>query len=123
MMGDSSRDEILDFLPQWDENGLIPVITQDIQDKEIKMLAWMNKEALSLTLETGYVHYWARSRQQIWKKGESSGHTQKAVEIRIDCDQDCLLIMIEQQGAACHTNRPTCFYRKLLDENKLTLIY
>lgn len=112
-MAKSFRDEITEFLPQFDENGLIPAITQDIHDQEIKMMAWMNEEALKLTVETGYVHYWGRTVQRIWKKGETSGHVQKVVEIRVDCDQDCLLILIEQTGGACHTGRKSCFYRSL----------
>ncbi len=112
-MGASFRDETLDFVPQWNEAGLIPAITQDIHDHEIKMMAWMNEEALKLTLETGYVHYWGRNVKRIWKKGETSGNLQKLVEIRVDCDQDCLLLKIEQTGPACHTNRQSCFYRVL----------
>lgn len=107
----SSRDESTMFLPQWDAQGLIPAITQDIHDGQVKMMAWMNKAALQETLETGYVHYWSRSRQKIWKKGEESGHLQKLIEMRVDCDQDCLLLLIEQTGAACHTQRSSCFYR------------
>lgn len=118
----SVRDESPDFMPQWNEQGLLPAIVQDVRDGQIKMMAWMNEEALKLTLESGYVHYWARSRQKIWKKGEESGNLQKLVEIRIDCDQDCLLVLIEQTGPACHTERPSCFYRKVLPENKLKFL-
>ena len=115
-------------LPAWlaaikfNADGLIPAIAQDHKSGRVLMMAWMNAEALKLTLETGYVHYWARSRQKIWKKGEESGNLQKLVEIRVDCDQDCLLVLIEQNGPACHTNRPSCFYRKLLPENKLNFL-
>jgi phosphoribosyl-AMP cyclohydrolase len=118
----SVLDEIEDFRPQFDEKGLIPVITQDARDHQVKMMAWMNAEALRLTLESGYVHYWARSRQTIWRKGEESGHHQKVVDIRIDCDQDCLLILIEQEGAACHTKRPSCFYRSVTKEQSLIFL-
>ncbi len=109
----SEQDETENFMPKWDAQGLIPVIAQDVNDHQVKMMAWMNEDALQLSLETGYAHYWSRSRQKIWKKGESSGHVQKILEIRVDCDQDCLLISIEQEGAACHTGRSSCFYRTL----------
>jgi len=118
----SERDETLDFLPQWNKDGLLPAIAQDHNDHEIKMMAWMNEEALRLTLETGYVHYWARSRQKIWKKGEESGNLQKLIEIRVDCDQDCLLLLIEQTGPACHTGRTNCFYRRLKTLEKTEFI-
>ena len=116
-MGKSYRDEITDFDPIWNDQGLIPAIAQDVNDNQVKMMAWMNEEALKLTLETGYVHYYGRSVQRIWKKGETSGNLQKLVEIRVDCDQDCLLLLIEQTGPACHTDRDSCFYR-ILDESK-----
>jgi phosphoribosyl-AMP cyclohydrolase len=116
-------DETKDFLPQWNDQGLIPAIAQDVHDQEIKMMAWMNEEALKLTLKTGYVHYWSRSRQTIWKKGEGSGHLQKLVEMRVDCDQDCLLLLIEQTGAACHTERPSCFYRTVQSNQSLKFLY
>jgi phosphoribosyl-AMP cyclohydrolase len=119
----SPLDDITDFQPQWSADGLIPVIAQDINDSEVKMMAWMNEEALKQTLKTGYVHYWARSRSKIWKKGEESGHLQKLIEIRVDCDQDCLLVMIEQEGPACHTNRANCFYRKVEYDKKLKFIF
>ncbi|MCB9963524.1 MAG: phosphoribosyl-AMP cyclohydrolase [Rhodospirillales bacterium] len=119
----SFRDEASDFLPQWNEQGLIPAIAQDIHDKEIKMMAWMNEESLKLTLETGFVHYWARTRKKIWKKGEESGHVQKLVELRVDCDQDCLLLLIEQTGPACHTDRPTCFYRRVTADGGVSFLY
>jgi phosphoribosyl-AMP cyclohydrolase len=118
----SPRDETLDFTPQWNEQGLIPAIAQDVRDGEVKMMAWMNEEALKQTLETGYVHYWARSRRKIWKKGETSGHTQKLIELRVDCDQDCLLLLIEQTGAACHTGRGSCFYRALKTLEKMNFL-
>ena len=118
----SPRDETLSFMPQWNADGLIPAIAQDIHDKEIKMMAWMNEEALRKTLETGIIHYWSRSRNALWQKGEESGNIQKLAEIRIDCDQDCLLLLIEQTGPACHTNRPSCFYRKLETLEKLNFL-
>ena len=94
----------------WDKSELVPVIAQDSVSKEVLMLAYMNQEALELTLSTGYAHYFSRSKQRIWKKGESSGHTQKIVEIKSDCDNDTILIVVEQKGAACHTGRDTCFF-------------
>jgi phosphoribosyl-AMP cyclohydrolase len=100
---------ILDFEKT---NGMIPVIAQDHKTNEVLMMAFMNKEAWELTLKTGDVHYYSRSRNKLWKKGESSGNIQKVKEIRVDCDNDCLLIKIEQiGGAACHTGYRSCFYR------------
>ena len=108
-------DEGLDFQPNFAKlNGLMPVVVQDAQSQEVLMLAYANQEALSLTQKTGLAHYYSRSRDQLWQKGESSGHTQKICEIRIDCDQDTLLYLVEQQGPACHTGRQNCFYRKLV---------
>ncbi len=98
---------------RYDANGLIPAIAQDHATGEVLMLAWMNAEAVFRTLETGRVTYWSRSRQSFWIKGETSGHTQRLVEMRLDCDRDCLLLLIEQTGPACHTNRRTCFYTAL----------
>lgn len=101
------------FDPQslrFDAQGLIPAIAQDARSGEVLMLAWMNAEAVRRTLETGRVTYWSRSRAAFWVKGETSGHTQKLVEMRLDCDRDCLLLLIEQVGPACHTNRRSCFF-------------
>ena len=95
------------------DNGLIQAIAQDRNSKEVLMSAYMNKEALDLTIETGIAHYWSRSRQKLWKKGESSGHMQKVFEIRIDCDKDSILLMIEQVGGACHKGFRSCFYRTI----------
>lgn len=100
----------------WDEQGLIPVIAQDAASGEVLMFAWMNREALQLTVERGEAVYWSRSRRKLWHKGEESGHTQKLVELRLDCDRDVLLLRIEQTGGiACHTGRRSCFYRRLND--------
>ena len=93
----------------FNRDGLIPAIAQDANSKEVLMMAWMNAEAVKLTLQTGRVTYWSRSRQAMWVKGETSGHIQKLVEFRIDCDRDCLLLLIDQTGPACHTNRRSCF--------------
>ena len=98
------------------EEGLIPAIAQDAQTGKVLMFAWMNKESLELTVQEGYAVYWSRSRQKLWRKGEESGHRQKVLGIFMDCDEDVLLIKIEQQGGiACHTGRESCFYRQLVD--------
>jgi len=94
-------------------DGLVPAIVQDAEIGEILMLAYMNREALEKTLETGKSHFWSRSRQTLWRKGETSGHEQTVREIRVDCDGDALLLMVDQKGVACHTGKPTCFYRLL----------
>ena len=98
--------------------GLIPVIAQDFESGEVLMMAYVNKESWKLTLETGIVHYWSRSRQKLWKKGESSGNIQEVKEIRVDCDDDCVLVKVNQIGeAACHTGYRSCFYRVVKDGN------
>jgi phosphoribosyl-ATP pyrophosphohydrolase/phosphoribosyl-AMP cyclohydrolase len=93
--------------------GLVPVVVQDADTNEVLMLAYMNKEALELTQKTGYAHYFSRSRNKIWKKGESSGHTQEVKEILVDCDNDTILLKVKQNGVACHTGRKSCFFTKL----------
>jgi len=95
------------------ENGLIPVIVQDAQSREVLMMAYANDEAVRLTGETGFAHYFSRSRKKLWKKGEESGHFQKVLRILADCDEDCLIYEVEQTGAACHTGYRTCFFRTL----------
>ena len=101
----------------WDKDGLVPVIAQEHKTGKVLMFAWMNREALSLTNETKEAVYWSRSRKKLWRKGESSGHTQRVYEIRLDCDEDVVLIDVEQIGGiACHTGRHNCFYKKLEDE-------
>lgn len=97
----------------YDAAGLVPVIAQDHATGEVLMLAWMTAEALARTLATGEMTYWSRSRSSFWVKGETSGHRQRLVEMRIDCDRDCLLALVEQTGPACHTNRRSCFYTAL----------
>lgn len=94
----------------YDANGLIPCIAQDHVSGEVLMMAWMSADSLARTLQTGAMTYWSRSRAAFWVKGESSGHVQRLVELRIDCDRDCLLALVTQQGPACHTNRRNCFY-------------
>ena len=108
------------FIPKYDENGLIPCITMNAKTGDIAMFAWMNEEALNKTIETGEVYYYSRSRKELWHKGATSGTTQTVKDIRIDCDQDCILINAEIQGEGygCHTKRPSCFYRFIeKDEN------
>ncbi len=102
------------------DKGLIPAIAQDHVSGEVLMMAWMNKEAVERTLASGKVTYWSRSRSSFWVKGETSGHTQKLVEFRVDCDRDCLLLKVEQIGPACHTNRRSCFYT-LVDDGVETI--
>lgn len=98
----------------WDENGLVPAIAQDAASGLILMVAWMNREALALTAEKGEAVYWSRSRNRLWHKGEESGHMQKVSEVRLDCDEDVIVLKVEQQGGiACHTGRQSCFYRVL----------
>lgn len=95
---------------KYDAAGLVPAIAQDAASGEVLMMAWMNTESVARTLQTGRVTYWSRSRQGFWVKGESSGHVQELVEMRVDCDRDCLLVLVRQAGPACHTNRRSCFY-------------
>jgi len=105
----------------WDKmNNLIPVITQDNTTNEVLMLAYMNKEALELTLKTSYAYYFSRSRQQLWKKGETSGHTQEVVDIFLDCDNDTILLKVNQKGVACHTGRKSCFFTNLKNGNHIS---
>ncbi len=101
---------------QWTEDGLLPVIAQSADTGRVVMFAWMNREALAMTVDTGYAVYWSRSRQRLWRKGEESGHRQKVLDIQLDCDKDVLLLQIEQEGGiACHTGRESCFYHHLRD--------
>lgn len=105
-------EHVLDALP-WNSAGLIAAIAQQHRSGEVLMLAWMNRQALKETLATGQVCYWSRSRQQLWRKGESSGNGQQLIEARLDCDGDAVLLIVDQQGPACHTGRPTCFYNAI----------
>lgn len=101
---------------RWNEDGLIPVITQDAETGKVLMFAWMNREALLQTVETGRAVYWSRSRNALWPKGEQSGHSQVVNDIRVDCDYDALLLRVEQiKGIACHTGRASCFFQQLQD--------
>lgn len=94
-------------------NGLLPAIAQDAKTHQVLMFAWMNREAYLETIASGFATYFSRSRNRLWRKGEESGHRQRIVEVRIDCDEDCILILVEQTGAACHEGYASCFFRKL----------
>ena len=101
---------------RWTEDGLVPVIAQQADSGKILMFAWMNPESLALTVAEGYAVYWSRSRQRLWRKGEESGHRQKVLDLFLDCDEDVILLKVEQEGGiACHTGRESCFYRRLID--------
>jgi phosphoribosyl-AMP cyclohydrolase len=100
---------------KWDERGLAPAIVQDAQSGAVLMLAYVNEEALRLTLETGEAHFWSRSRQALWHKGATSGHVQRVREVRVDCDADTILLKVDPAGPACHTGATSCFYRTLTD--------
>ena len=107
----------------WEKmNGLIPVVTQEAKTNEVLMLAYMNKEALQLSLDTNIAHYFSRSKQRLWKKGESSGHTQEIVEILLDCDDDTILLKVNQKGVACHTGRKSCFYTDLKTSKEVSKV-
>jgi phosphoribosyl-AMP cyclohydrolase len=113
------------FDPQslrYDQNGLIPAIAQDHATGQVLMMAWMNAEAVAQTLTSGRVTYWSRSRRAFWIKGETSGHVQRLVDFRVDCDRDCLLLTVEQTGPACHTNRRSCFYTAVRDGAEVELM-
>ncbi|MFZ1662671.1 MAG: phosphoribosyl-AMP cyclohydrolase [Paracoccaceae bacterium] len=107
---------------RYDAHGLIPAIAQDADNGDVLMMAWMNREAVEATLATGRVTYWSRSRKALWIKGETSGHVQELVDFRVDCDRDCLLVVIRQTGPACHTNRRSCFYTAIRDGSEVELM-
>ena len=107
-----SRDSFVSAV-SFDANGLVPVIAQDAKTGDVLMVAWMNAEALGQTLRSGDVTYWSRSRQKVWRKGETSGNHQRLIEAFVDCDGDVLLLKVDQMGPACHTGAPSCFFRKL----------
>ncbi|MEM7505694.1 MAG: phosphoribosyl-AMP cyclohydrolase [Pseudomonadota bacterium] len=106
---------------KFDDKGLIPAIAQCHATGEVLMMAWMNAESLAETIATGQVTYWSRSRAQLWRKGETSGHVQRLVDLRIDCDRDCLLMQVDQTGPACHTNRRSCFYTAIRGGEEIEL--
>jgi len=107
---------------KFDDHGLIPAIAQDHGSGEVLMMAWMNAAAVAETLASGRVTYWSRSRGALWRKGETSGHVQRLVEMRLDCDRDCLLVIVEQTGPACHTNRRSCFYTAIRDGGEVEIM-
>ncbi len=115
-MNSSWLDEV-----RWTDEGLVPVISQLVNSDRVVMFAWMNRESLQLTVEKGYAVYWSRSRQRLWRKGEESGHQQKIIDIQLDCDEDVILLKVEQEGGiACHTGRESCFFRSLVDGQWVT---
>jgi len=117
-----SLSEVIEKLA-FNEQGLVPVITQDATSKDVLMMAWMNQSALEQTLSTGRITYWSRSRKTFWIKGESSGHVQELVDMSLDCDGDVILCRVNQNGAACHTGRPNCFYLKVeAEKNQVRII-
>ena len=107
---------------EFNDKGLIPAVTQDDRTGQILMIAWMNAEAVARTLATGNVTYWSRSRQEFWVKGETSGNTQALVDFRVDCDRDCLLLLVRQKGPACHTGRKSCFYTAVRQGEEVELM-
>ena len=107
---------------RFDEKGLIPAIAQDVEDGTVLMMAWMNQEAVEQTLSSRKVSYWSRSRQSFWVKGESSGHIQELVDFRYDCDRDCVLVLVKQTGPACHTNRRSCFYSAVRNDEVVEIM-
>ena len=115
----SAQDETRELRPKFNADGLVAAIAQDAASGEVLMMAWMNADALDATLRTGRATYWSRSRQELWIKGETSGHVQEVVEVRVDCDQDAVLLKVHQTGGACHTGRASCFYRIVTPEGTL----
>lgn len=116
----SEQDEAKELRPKFNSDGLIPAVAQDSATGEVLMMAWMNEEALRQTVETGEATYFSRSRGKLWRKGETSGNTQSVHQILIDCDQDTLLLKVSQKGPACHTDRKSCFYRKVSPDGALS---
>jgi phosphoribosyl-AMP cyclohydrolase len=106
---------------RFDERGLVPAIAQQHDSGEVLMMAWMDRDAVSETLSSGRVCYWSRSRKALWRKGETSGHVQTLVDLRIDCDGDTLLVLVDQEGAACHTGRHNCFFRAIRNDTLATI--
>ena len=106
----------------FNDQGLIPAIAQDDASGDVLMMAWMNRESIKITFAEGQVCYWSRSRSELWRKGESSGHTQKLVTFRVDCDRDCILLRVDQTGPACHTNRPDCFFTLIDADGSETIL-
>ena len=115
----TAQDDSDRLRPRFNADGLVAAIAQDAETGEVLMLAWMNAEALAATIATRQATYWSRSRAALWVKGETSGHVQTVAEIRVDCDQDVVLLKVRQSGAACHTGRATCFYRTVIGKDDL----
>jgi len=120
-MNKTDQEEGLEFVPRFDANGLVPCVTTDATTKDVLMVAYMNEDALHKTIETGEMHYWSRSRSELWHKGATSGAVQTVVEMRTDCDQDCILVKVnvKNESETCHTGRKTCFYRSVESKYKL----
>lgn len=116
-MDDAAIEETVDFRPRFGADGLIPVAVTEAATRRLLMLAYMNAEALDRTLATGEAWYWSRSRAKLWRKGETSGHIQSVVELRVDCDQDAIELVVRQTGPACHTERERCFYRVITEKD------
>jgi phosphoribosyl-AMP cyclohydrolase len=114
-MDNKQRERGTELDPKWDAAGLVAAVVTDVADGTVLMLAHMNAEALATTMATGEAHFWSRSRGRLWKKGESSGHVMRVVEMRIDCDQDAIWLAVEPVGPACHTGERSCFYRRIED--------
>ena len=117
----AARENGLDLMPRFDASGLITAVVTEAGSGALLMVAHMNEAALRLTIESGDAWYWSRSRGALWRKGETSGHVQRLVELRVDCDRDCLLLVVDQTGPACHTNRRSCFYTAVRDGGEVTL--
>ena len=107
---------------KFDERGLIPAVVQDIHTGQVLMLAWMNSRALELTRQTGQAHFWSRSRQELWRKGATSGNALQVVDVRVDCDQDAVLVLAIPAGPVCHTGNTSCFFRKVTDHDDLQIV-
>lgn len=123
MAANKDIEEKLEFVPKFDENGLIPAIAQDARTGEILMVAYMNRQALEATIESGCATYFSRSRGKLWKKGEESGHTQKVEQILVDCDQDCLVLKVAVDAGQCHVGYQSCFYRALDKSTDKKLVF
>jgi len=120
MIKEDIMDQMLSEL-KFNADGLIPAIAQDAQSKDILMMAWMNEDSIRATLKEGFAIYWSRSRSKLWRKGETSGNLSKLVSFRYDCDSDTILLIVEQTGPACHTNRPNCFYKEVTEDSINTI--
>ncbi len=123
MAANKNIEEGLEFIPKFDDNGLIPAIAQDAKTGQILMVAYMNRAALNVTIQTGYATYFSRSRQKLWKKGEESGHFQKVEQILVDCDQNCLILKVAVDAGQCHVGYQSCFYRALKQGSNKELVF